>query len=407
MARQDVGFKGILHHDAAPGVALIIAAALALLFDNTPLAGLYDGLFKETYLTVGLGASSQPLSLFDINKPLLLWINDGLMVIFFFYVGLEIKREVITGRLSSFKSAMLPLAAAVGGVVAPALIYVGLNADNPEGMRGWAIPAATDIAFAVGILALLGARAPTALKVFLLALAIIDDLAAIIIIALFYTENLSVVSLSVGLVGAAVLFAFNRFKISNLGPYILVGVIMWAAVLKSGVHATLAGVVIAMFIPLRHFQKPEISPLENVEHALKPWVYFLVMPVFAFANAGVPLSVLTPENLAGPIPLGIAMGLFFGKQIGVFLLAWLAVQFRLAALPDSLTWRHIYGAACLAGVGFTMSLFIGTLAFEDPAMQNAVRAGVLSGSFFSGVVGFLVLRFAAPSPRTAAAPQPA
>ncbi len=379
------GTNNIFKSDAAPGVVLLLAALAALVFDNTALAGVYDGVLRMTNITLEVGD-------FSIDKPVLLWINDGLMVIFFFYVGLEIKREILTGQLSSVSKAMLPLIAAVGGIAIPALIFVAFNANDPETINGWAIPAATDIAFAVGILALLGARAPTSLKVFLLAVAIIDDLAAILIIALFYTADISTQALVFAAIGAALLFVLNRLKVSGIAPYVLIGTVMWAAVLKSGVHATLAGVIIAMFIPIRHFQDPSRSPLETVEHGLKPWVYFLVMPVFAFANAGVPVLQLSFSDLLAPLPLGIALGLFVGKQIGVFGFTFAAVKLGAAALPQGLSWRQIYGASLLAGIGFTMSLFIGSLAFTDADMMNAVRVGVLAGSLLSGVAGFLVLR---------------
>lgn len=393
MSMTSAGTNNIFKNDAAPGVILLFAALAALVFDNSGLAGVYDSVLRLTNITLEVGD-------FSIDKPILLWINDGLMVIFFFYVGLEIKREIMTGQLSSPSRAMLPLIAAVGGIVAPALIFVAFNINDPNTINGWAIPAATDIAFAVGILALLGTRAPTSLKVFLLAVAIIDDLAAIIIIALFYTADISTQALAFAGAGAVALFALNRLKVSGITPYILIGALMWAAVLKSGVHATLAGVIIALFIPLRHFQDPSKSPLETVEHGLKPWVYFLVMPVFAFANAGVPVLQLSFADLLAPLPLGIALGLFVGKQIGVFAFTYLAVKLRVAAMPDGLTWRQIYGASLLAGIGFTMSLFIGSLAFSDAEMMNAVRVGVLVGSILSGVAGFLVLRL---TPRPAEA----
>ena len=376
-----------LKHDAAPGVALILAAIFALIVENSAFRHLYDA-----FLTVPMAVQ---ISEFKIDKPLLLWINDGLMAIFFFYVGLEIKRELIEGRLSSPSKAALPAIAALGGVIFPALIYVYFNMGDDVAITGWAIPAATDIAFAVGILALVGTRAPVALKIFLLAVAIIDDLAAIIIIALFYTANLSVQALLVAAVAAVGLLILNRMKVMGLTPYILVGIILWAAVLKSGVHATLAGVVTALFIPLRDPKDASHSPLIHAEHGLKPWVLFLVMPVFAFANAGIPLGGLSFSDLLSPIPLGIALGLFIGKQIGVFGFAWIAIKTKLANMPEGLGWTHLYGASLLAGVGFTMSLFIGTLAFSTPELQNAVRLGVLSGSLVSAIVGFVVLRFIA------------
>lgn len=373
--------------DAAPGVFLMLAAALALVINNSPLAPYY-GRFLDIPIAVQIG----PL---EIAKPLLLWVNDGLMAIFFFLVGLEIKREVMEGELSSFDRAALPLIAAVGGMAVPAVVFLMLNWGYPENIDGWAIPAATDIAFALGVLALLGSRIPVALKVFLLAVAIIDDLGAIIIIALFYTENLSLASLAIGAVGLGVLVTFNRAGITKVAPYVLIGIIMWVAVLKSGVHATLAGVLIALTIPLYPSgeTKPDTpSPLKTLEHSIHPWAAFLVLPMFAFANAGVSFKGLEVADLFAPLPIGIALGLVVGKQIGVFGITWLAVKSGLCRLPTGVGWRQIYGVACLAGIGFTMSLFIGTLAFDDSAQLNAVRLGVVMGSTVSAIIGFLVLR---------------
>ncbi len=384
----------ILASDAAPGVALIAAAMLALVVVNSGLADVYDDLLNTTGVWQ-FGA-------FAINKPLLLWINDGLMAIFFFFVGLEIKREVLEGRLSSLQRSTLPLVAAFGGVAVPALIYVVINLGDPVALEGWAIPAATDIAFALGVLALLGTRAPPALKVFLLAVAVIDDLIAIAIIAIFYTQDISSDALIAAGIGIAVLAAMNRLRIASLGPYILVGIVVWAAVLKSGVHATLAGVVIALLIPLRDPRDESRSPLHDIEHWLKPWVLFLVMPIFAFANAGVPLVGIEFSDLLAPVPLGIAAGLFLGKQLGIFGAAWIAIRLGVASMPEGLSWRHVYGVSLLAGVGFTMSLFIGTLAFSDPAQRDAVRIGVLLGSILSAVAGYAVLHYWAPR---AAAPR--
>ena len=379
--------NAILSNDAAPGVALIGAAILALIVVNTGLADAYD----ELLATTGIWQ----FGTFAINKPLLLWINDGLMAVFFFFVGLEIKREVLEGRLSSPRRAALPIVAALGGVLVPSLIYIAINLGDSAGIEGWAIPAATDIAFALGVLALLGTRAPPALKVFLLAIAVIDDLMAIAIIAIFYTADVSGQALLVAGIGIAFLVGMNRLKIASLGPYILVGIVVWAAVLKSGVHATIAGVIIALLIPLRDPRDENRSPLHEIEHWLKPWVLFLVMPLFAFANAGVSLAGIELSDLLAPIPLGIALGLFVGKQLGVFGAAWLAIRFGLASMPEGLGWRHVYGVSLLAGVGFTMSLFIGTLAFSDPAQQDAVRIGVLLGSILSACAGYLVLRLRA------------
>ena len=379
----------LLHHEATGGLLLIASAALALLLDNSPLAWLYDGLLA-TPVVIQIGALA-------IDKPLLLWVNDGLMAIFFFLVGLEIKRELLQGRLSTWQQASLPAIAAIGGMLVPAMIYVALNASDPVAINGWAIPAATDIAFALGVLALLGDRVPPALKVFLLALAILDDLGAIIIIALFYTADLSLLSLAIAGAGAAILIAMNLAGVTRIAPYILVGLVMWVCVLKSGVHATLAGVVVALTIPLRAQNDQGRSPLSQLEDALHPWVVFGIMPAFAFANAGVNLTGLSLAQLFAPIPLGIALGLFFGKQIGVLGFAWLGTRLGLCRLPDGVAWSQAYGVALLAGIGFTMSLFIGTLAFADPEHAAAVRLGVLYGSTLSAVLGYLVLRLSVPA----------
>jgi len=385
----------LLHHEAFGGVLLMLAAVAALALDNSPLYWLYDAMLG-TPVVVQIGSLA-------IDKPLLLWINYGLMAVFFFLVGLEIKRELLTGRLSSWNQAALPVVAAVGGMAMPALIYVVLNLDDPVALNGWAIPAATDIAFALGVLALLGSRVPPALKLFVLALAIIDDLGAIVIIALFYTAELSLASLAIAAACTAVLMVFNLAGVRRVAPYVLVGVVMWVCVLKSGVHATLAGVVIALTIPHRVPEGPEASPLGRLEHALHPWVMLLVMPLFAFANAGVALAGLSPAALLAPIPLGIALGLFAGKQLGVFGFAWAAVRAGICRLPDGVGWAQIYGAGLLAGIGFTMSLFIGALAFPSAEHAAAVRLGVLSGSILSGITGYVVLRFLA-APVASASP---
>ena len=380
------GAQAFFEHQAAGGIVLMTAAALALMLDNSPLAWAYDRLL-QTPVVVQVGA-------LELDKPLLLWINDGLMAVFFFLVGLEIKREVMEGRLSNARQAGLPVIAALGGMALPALIYVGLNAGDPTALKGWAIPAATDIAFALGVLALLGPRVPVALKVFLLALAIIDDLGAIIIIALFYTSELSPAVLAIAAVGVAALATLNRRGVTRVAPYLLVGLVIWVCVLKSGVHATLAGVVIALFIPLRTDNPEKPSPLTTVEHGLAPWVAFGVMPIFAFGNAGVALHGLALPDLFAGIPLGIAAGLFVGKQLGIVGFVWVGIRLGLARLPDGVTWLQIYGASLLAGIGFTMSLFIGTLAFTDPEHAAAVRIGVLAGSLMSGLLGYAVLRYA-------------
>ncbi len=376
--------RAFFANDISVGIVLISAALLAIAMDNSPLAWLYNGLLNTPFV-IGIGG-------FDLNKPLLLWINDGLMAIFFFHVALEIKREMVEGNLSSWQQASLPAIAAVGGMIAPALIYLAMNAGDPVALRGWAIPAATDIAFAVGVLALLGTRAPSSLKIFLLALAILDDLGAIVIIALFYTDELALMSLGIAVLGVAVLWMFNQRGVRRFGPYLIVGVIMWVCVLKSGVHATLTGVVLAFFIPLSKDESGH-SLLHSLEHKLAPWVTFGVMPLFAFANAGVSLAGLSFEALLAPIPLGIAMGLFVGKQMGILGFSWLGTRLGLCRLPRGVSWSQMHGVAVLGGIGFTMSLFIGTLSFADPSYAASVRLGVLSGSFLSGVVGYLILRF--------------
>lgn len=371
--------------DASGGIMLLLATALALIFSNTLLNQFYTGILG-TKISVAVGT-------FAIDKPLLLWINDGLMAIFFFLVGLELKREILEGELSDPKRAALPVVAAIGGIVLPASIYWMLNSGDPQALRGWAIPAATDIAFALGILALLGSRVPVALKVFLLAVAIIDDLAAIIIIAVFYTAELSMASLGVAAVGMSALAALNWGGVRRLTPYVLVGAIVWVFLLKSGVHATLAGVATALFVPnARLSPSDKVTVLENAEHDLKPWVLLGIMPLFAFANAGVDLRTISPEALFGSVSLGIAAGLFIGKQIGILVFVWAAIAAGIARLPSGVTWQQMHGVALLAGIGFTMSLFIGTLAFDNPDQAAAVRVGVHAGSIASGVIGYLVLQ---------------
>ncbi|WP_407637009.1 Na+/H+ antiporter NhaA [Hellea balneolensis] len=377
--------QDFLKYETSAGFVLMFVAVLALVANNSPLSGFYSG-FLSTPVEVQFGT-------FEIAKPLLLWINDGLMAIFFFLVGLEIKREVLEGELSSFDKAALPIFAAIGGVVVPALFYVYFNISDPVAVQGWAIPAATDIAFALGILALVGSRVPVSLKILLLAVAIIDDLVAIIIIALFYTQNLSLTALAWAALGILGLIALNRSKTMRIMPYALIGVFVWACVLKSGVHATLAGVITALAIPLKANDSTKTSPLHHAEHSLHIWVAFLILPLFAFANAGVSLKGITFSDVLAPIPLGIALGLFLGKQIGVFSFSWIAVKLGLAKLPSGANWCQVYGIACLTGVGFTMSLFIGTLAFEGDETLNSVRLGVLMGSIASGVLGFTLLRF--------------
>jgi Na+:H+ antiporter, NhaA family len=384
--------------EAAGGILLVLAAVLALICVNSPLAEYYN-LFLDLPIGVQIGE-------FSLRKPWLLWINDGLMAIFFLLVGLEIKREVLEGHLRTRDQVMLPAIAALGGIIAPALIYAYFNRADAVTLHGWAIPAATDIAFALGVMQLLGRRVPVGLKVCLVTLAILDDLAAIIIIALFYTANLSVPMLLGAGVALAVLITLNRRGVNALTPFMLVGLIMWVCVLKSGVHATLAGVALAMTIPLKSTNSQGESPAKWLEHSLHPWVAFGVLPLFAFANAGVPLAGLTLETFTSPITLGIIAGLFIGKQVGVMLFTWLGVTLKLCRLPAETNWRSYYGMALLTGIGFTMSLFIGTLAFESSEYTNAVRLGVLTGSLLSTLCGYTVLRLTCPLPPDDHAHQP-
>jgi len=396
------GALKFMKHEAAGGVLLLFAAVAALVLANSAFNGAYQS-FLNTPVTVRIGELA-------IDKPLLLWINDGLMAIFFFLVGLEIKRELMAGELSSVRTATLPAIAAFGGILFPALIYVAINWGNPTALNGWAIPAATDIAFAVALLAVLGSRVPPALKAFLLAVAIIDDLAAIIIIAVFYTSELSMAMLAIGAVGTAVLVTMNLSGVTRIAPYVVVGTIIWVCVLKSGVHATLAGVIAALCVPMAGRPGDEReSPLIHLEHSLMPWVKWMVLPLFAFGNAGVALAGVTAAKLFEAIPLGIALGLLIGKPLGIFGLTWLAVRLGLGDRPEGTNWMQILGVGFVAGIGFTMSLFIGMLAFPDPAYAADIRIGVLCGSIISAICGYLLLRMASEPVREKAAvsPQPA
>jgi len=382
--RIATGIREFLRLEAAGGIVLMIAAILALIASNSGLAPYYS-LFLDLPVEIRFGA-------LIISKPLLLWINDGLMAVFFLLVGLEIKRELVEGELSTLRQALLPAIAAVGGMIFPALIYAAANADDAQALRGWAIPSATDIAFAIGVLSLLGGRIPIGLKVFLLAVAIFDDLGAIVIIALFYTADLSTLSLVLAAGVLAIMAALNLAGVKRIAPYALLGIVLWVCVLKSGVHATLAGVAIAVAIPMRG--PNDSSPLKALEHVLHPWVAFLVTPLFGFANAGVSFTGVSLASLFEGVALGIAAGLFIGKQIGVLLTVFLCVRLGFARLPEGTNWLSIYGAALLAGIGFTMSLFIGTLAWDDATYAAPLRLGVLGGSLLSGCVGYVVLRFA-------------
>lgn len=380
--------KEFLQLEAASGIMLFAAGVLAMIVANSSFDFIYHA-FLDVPVAIQFGE-------FIIAKPLLLWINDGLMAIFFFLIGLELKREFLAGELSEPSRVALPVIAAVGGMIVPAGIYLFINWGDPVALKGWAIPSATDIAFALGVLALLGSRVPASLKVFLATLAIIDDMGAIVIIAIFYTAELSVLSLLIALVSIAVLYTFNRRGVISLAPYILVGIIFWAAVLKSGVHATLAGVITAFFIPFKVPEGETITQLEQLEHDLHPSVAYVILPLFAFANAGVSFEGIGLDALIHPVPLGVAAGLFFGKQIGVMLFSWVTIRLGFAKLPTGGTWVHLYGISLLCGIGFTMSLFIGTLAFNQVGVENIVdeRLGILVGSFLSGLLGYLFLKFA-------------
>ena len=382
-----------IHSQSGGGIVLAVAALLALIISNSPASGWYEQLLQVRG-EVRIGGDWLVLS-----KPLLVWINDLWMAVFFFLVGLEIKRELLEGELASASQAMLPAGAALGGMLVPALIYSVINWGDAVALRGWAIPAATDIAFALGILVLLGKRVPVSLKVFLTAVAIIDDLGAIVIIAVFYTAQVSVPMLLAAGAGIVVLFAMNRARVMSLGLYVLVGLVVWLFVLKSGVHATLAGVVTALAVPLVDSSKGGHgkSPLKTAEHALHPWVAFGVLPVFAFANAGVSLQGVSFATLLQTVPLGITAGLLLGKAVGVFGAAWLMIRFSPARLPDQASWMQFFGVCVLCGVGFTMSLFIGGLAFagQGAAFDTQLKLGVLMGSLLSGVLGALILLRAA------------
>ncbi|MDX7720468.1 Na+/H+ antiporter NhaA [Aeromonas caviae] len=382
-------FKRFLKLESASGIILILAALLAIGLANSALAQHYQG-FLNTEVQVRIAA-------LDINKPLLLWINDGFMAIFFLLVGLEVKREMLEGALSSRVQATFPAIAAVGGMLAPALIYSFFNYGDEATRAGWAIPAATDIAFALGVMALLGKRVPTSLKVFLLALAIMDDLGVIIIIALFYTQQLSLTALAIGVVATLALLWMNRRGEDRIGLYMLVGLVLWVAVLKSGVHATLAGVIVGFMIPLNG--KRYASPLKHLEHVLHPWSAFLILPLFAFANAGVSLEGIYFSALLNPLPMGIILGLFVGKPLGIFTISWLAVKSGIAQLPQGVNFRQIFAVSILCGIGFTMSMFIASLAFEHGGLDygSYSRLGILAGSTLAAVIGYIALRISLPN----------
>lgn len=377
-----------LKQESAGGIVLVCAAALAMVFANTPLKGIYD-LLIDTPVEVKVGA-------LEIAKPLLLWVNDGLMALFFLLVGLELKREYLEGELSTPANIVLPALGAVGGMAVPALVYVLFNQGNPAALKGWAIPAATDIAFALGVLSLLGSRVPTSLKVFLTSLAIFDDVGAILIIAFFYTSKVSMTALLIAAACCIVLFILNRRGVVDKSPYLLIGLVMWVALLKSGVHATLAGVALAMFIPMREGKsaEPGRSPLKSLEHDLHAAVAFVILPIFAFCNAGIDFAGLTQDDLLHGVTIGTALGLFLGKQVGIMSLCWLGIKMKWARMPEGANWARLYGTAALCGIGFTMSLFIGSLAFEETGANLLVdeRLGIVAGSLASGLVGFMALR---------------
>ena len=380
-------FKWFFKLEAASGLVLLIAAILALFISNSNISEIYFNSLNK-YLFIGVNEYGLKLSVHH-------WINDALMAIFFFFVTLEIKREFLQGELSNLKQALLPIIAAVGGMVVPALFYIVINFGNTETINGWAIPSATDIAFSLGVLSLLGSRVPISLKVFLTALAIIDDLGAILIIAFFYSGDLSIPYLSLILLSYILLLILNKFSVKVFTPYLLIGFCMWFFTYKSGIHATIAGVLLASAIPHR-LKEHDFSLLVKIEHAISPYVAFIIMPIFAFANAGVNLEGLSFSSLLAPVPLGILLGLFFGKQIGVLFFSYISVKLKIADMPNNSNWLSIYGVSILTGIGFTMSLFVGNLAFiENTEYIDGVKIGVLSGSLLSTIFGFLLLLLSA------------
>jgi NhaA family Na+:H+ antiporter len=384
-------FAKFAQMEASGGIILIAAAVLAMIFANTALNEFYQAL-----LAMPVEAKVGNL---EIAKPLILWINDGLMAVFFFLVGLELKRELIEGELSDKRNIILPGIGALGGMIAPALIYLYFNYKDPAAVSGWAIPAATDIAFALGVLALLGSRVPISIKIFLTSLAIFDDVGAIIIIAIFYTHKISLTALVIVALCIPVLYFLNKRDVLSKAPYILVGIVMWVATLKSGVHATLAGVVLAMFIPLSSVKNPSVSMLKIMEDRLHSVVAYIILPVFAFANAGISLMGMGSEQLLHSVTIGVALGLFLGKQLGIFGICWLFLKLKLVTLPKGMNTASLYGTSVLCGIGFTMSLFIGSLAFDNNGtLLFDERLGIVIGSLVSGVVGYLCLRYSLDKP---------
>ena len=376
-------FKWFFKLEAASGLVLLFAAIIALIVSNSDLSTIYFSTLDK-YIFIGIDK-------FGLKLSVLHWINDALMAIFFFFVTLEIKREFLQGELSDIKQALLPIIAAVGGMVVPALFYVFVNFGDSETLNGWAIPSATDIAFSLGVLSLLGKRVPLSLKVFLTALAIIDDLGAIVIIALFYSGDLSIKYLSLMLLAFLILLVINKFNIKKFLPYLVVGIFLWDFTHNSGIHATIAGVLLAMTIPHRKKEK-DFSLLLKVEHAISPYVAFLIMPLFAFANAGVSLEGLSLNSLLDKVPLGIVLGLFVGKQLGVFVFSYVSIKLKVAKMPNNSNWYNFYGVGVLTGIGFTMSLFVGNLAFvENMQYMDGVKIGVLTGSLLSTLFGYFLI----------------
>jgi Na+:H+ antiporter, NhaA family len=383
---QSSSINKFLQKETAGGILLVCAALLALVLANSPFSKFYS-LLLDTPVAVQIGA-------LNIAKPLLLWVNDGLMAIFFLLVGLELKREFIEGELSETKKILLPGLGALGGMAVPAAIYLFFNINDPDAAQGWAIPAATDIAFALGVLSLLGPRVPTSLKIFLTSLAIFDDIGAILIIAFFYTSKISVTALVISAVCICLLAYLNKRGVAEKSLYLVIGIIMWISLLKSGVHATLAGVVLAMFIPIKSIKNPRISPLKSLEHDLHATVAYIILPIFAFCNSGIDLTAIGINDILHPVPLGIASGLFFGKQIGVFGFCWVGIKLKLTELPKGMSLSSLYGTAALCGIGYTMSLFIGSLAFEETGINHILdeRVGIIIGSIASGLVGYFILK---------------
>lgn len=388
---RTTGNSEFLQRESMAGLLLVGAAVLAMVLANTALYPYYS-LLIDTPVMIRVGT-------LELAKPLLLWVNDGLMALFFLLVGLELKREFVEGELSDPRNIVLPAIAALGGMLVPALIYVALNHDNPVALQGWAIPTATDIAFALGVLSLLGSRVPVSLKIFLTSLAIFDDIGAIIIIAIFYTSKISLLSLLVAAFCIVILFNLNRRGVAEKTPYMIVGLVMWVALLKSGVHATLSGIVLAFFIPIKVPTAPDMSPLKDMEHDLHTVVAFFVLPIFAFCNSGINLQGIGIEQALHSVPLGIALGLFIGKQVGIFGFCWLGIKIGLVQIPQGMSWASLYGTAVLCGIGFTMSLFIGSLAFEESGVNRMFdeRLGIIMGSVISGVLGYWILRKSLPA----------